>query len=104
MPDFVAVFCTCRDQQEALHLANAVVEQRLAACVNVLPPVQSVYRWKEEVQIETEYLLLIKTTAARFAPLRDAITKLHSYETPEVLAVPVADGSDRYLAWIRESV
>jgi periplasmic divalent cation tolerance protein len=104
MPDFVVVFCTCRDQQEALHLANAVVEQRLAACVNVLPSMQSVYRWKGEVQIETEQLLLIKTTEDRFDALREAIVKLHSYETPELLAIPVAGGSDKYLAWIRESV
>ena len=104
MPEFVVVFCTCRDQQEALHIANALVERRLAACVNVLPGVQSLYRWEEKIEVDSEHLLLIKTTEERFETLRDAIAEMHSYETPEILAVPVAGGSDKYLAWIRESV
>lgn len=104
MPDFVVVFCTCHTLQEALHIANVIVERRLAACVNVSPAVQSVFRWQDEVRIETEYLLLIKTTQSRFDALRDAITDLHTYETPEIVAVPVTGGSDKYLAWIRENV
>jgi periplasmic divalent cation tolerance protein len=104
MPGFVIVFCTCNNEQEALNLANAVVEKRLAACVNVLPPIQSIYRWEGKVQIGSEYLLLIKTTDERFGALRDAITEIHSYEVPEVVAVKVFDGTEKYLAWIRESV
>jgi periplasmic divalent cation tolerance protein len=104
MPDFVLVFCTCRDREEALQIANALVAERLAACVNVLPAMESIYRWKDQIQMDMEQLLLIKTTAERFDELRDAILKLHSYETPEVIAMPIAAGSEKYLAWIRESV
>lgn len=85
-------------------MAKALVEGRLAACVNVLPRAQSVYRWEGEVQLESEYLLLIKTTEERFSSLRDRITELHSYEIPEILAIPVWGGSDKYLAWIQASV
>jgi periplasmic divalent cation tolerance protein len=104
MPDFVVVFCTCRDRDEAARLAHAVVDRRLAACVNILPAIESVYRWQEKVESETECLLLIKTTEDRFSALRDAIHELHSYDTPEVLALPVAAGGEKYLAWIRSSV
>jgi periplasmic divalent cation tolerance protein len=104
MSGFLIVFCTCADEQEALRLAKVLVERRLAACVNVLPRLQSVYRWEGDVKLESEYLLLMKTTEDRFPALRDDITELHSYEVPEVLAVPVWGGSDKYLAWIRESV
>jgi periplasmic divalent cation tolerance protein len=104
MPGFLIVFCTCADDQEALRLANMLVERRLAACVNVLPRVQSVYRWEGEVKLESEYLLLMKTTEERFTALRDTLMELHSYEVPELLAIPVWGGSDKYLAWIQESV
>lgn len=104
MPGFLVVFCTCGNAEEASRLANALVERRLAACVNVLPTIQSIYRWKGEVQSAAEYLLLIKTTVERFDALRDAITGMHSYDTPEVIGVPIADGTEKYLAWIRESV
>lgn len=104
MLGFLIVFCACANEQEAGALARNVVERRLAACVNVLPPVQSVYRWTGEIQIAAEYLLLIKTTEDRFEALRDAITELHSYDTPEIIGIPVTCGADKYLAWIRESV
>lgn len=98
------VFCTCHSESEALDLARSLVDQRLAACVNVLPRVQSVYRWQGEIHSEAESLLLIKTTEDRFDALRDAIVAMHSYENPEIVAVPVSAGQDRYLAWIRASV
>ncbi len=87
-----------------MRLANALIERRLAACVNILPPVKSIYRWRGEVQSATEYLLLIKTTEERFDALREAVVEMHSYETPELIGVPIADGSEKYLAWLRESV
>lgn len=104
MLGFLVVFCTCGTEEEALRLANALVERRLAACANILPPVKSIYRWKSEVQSAAEYLLLIKTTEERFNALRDAIVEMHSYETPEVIGVPIVDGAETYLAWLRESV
>lgn len=104
MSGFLVVFCTCADEQEALRIAKSLVERRLAACVNALPRVQSVYRWEGEVKLESEYLLLIKTTEEHFGALRDSIAELHSYEVPELLAIPVWGGSDKYLAWIQVSV
>ncbi len=104
MLGFLIVFCTCAGEQEALKLANALVAKRLAACVNVLPPVQSVYRWEGQIQTALEYLLLIKTTEDRFEALRDSVAELHSYEVPEIVGVPITEGTDKYLAWIRESV
>ena len=77
---------------------------RLAACVNVFPQIESVYRWKGDVESAREWLLLIKTTAAGFDRLRDAIRKLHSYEVPECIAIAVDDGSSDYLEWIGSSV
>jgi periplasmic divalent cation tolerance protein len=104
MPGFLVVFCSCADEREASRLANTLVERHLAACVNILPRMQSVYRWEGDVKLESEYLLLIKTTEERFSALRDAIAELHSYEVPEVLALPVWGGSDKYLAWIQENI
>lgn len=104
MTDAVIVFCTCASQDQAVAIANTVLEERLAACVNVLPPIRSIYRWEDKIEDAQEMVLLIKTTAHRFAALRDRITELHSYDTPEIIAVPVEDGSARYLAWLREQV
>jgi uncharacterized protein involved in tolerance to divalent cations len=104
MSDAVAVFCTCGNEAEAQRIARDLVESRLAACVNILPPIQSVYRWQGELETAQELLLIMKTTAERFPELQRRIIHLHSYETPEIIALPVLAGSDKYLAWIRESV
>jgi periplasmic divalent cation tolerance protein len=104
MTDAVVVFCTCENQSQARHIAEALLEARLAACVNVLSPLQSIYRWHGKVERAEETLLLIKTTRDRFAALRDRIGDLHTYETPEIIALPIADGSEKYLSWLREQV
>jgi periplasmic divalent cation tolerance protein len=104
MTGAVVVFCTCSNLDEALRIAKALVEGRFAACVNILPAVQSIYRWHGAVESSEEVLLTIKTTAERFEALRGEIIKLHSYDTPEVIAVPVIEGSKVYLDWIREQV
>ena len=105
MADALVVFCTCENQLQAQHIAEALVDARLAACVNILlPPVQSIYRWQGKVERAEETLLLIKTVPERFIALRDRITELHTYETPEIIAVPVSDGSQKYIAWLREQV
>ncbi len=104
MTKAVVVLCTCGTQQEALRIARSLVEARLAACVNVLPAVQSIYRWQGKVENADEVLLLIKSTRERYLPLRDRILELHSYETPEVIVLPIVYGSDKYLAWLREQV
>lgn len=85
-------------------MANALVERRLAACVNILPQIDSIYRWKEKVEEAQEFLLLIKTTESAVDELRDAIQELHSYEVPECIVLPIESGSEKYLNWIDESV
>jgi len=95
------VYCTCPDLATAERIATAVVEQRLAACVNLLPGVRSVYRWQGAVERAEEVLLLIKTRAERTAALTDAVRALHPYELPEVIAVDVAAGLPAYLDWVR---
>jgi len=99
------VLVTCSTAAEAQRIARAVVKARLAACVNILPgAVQSIYRWKGKVQSARERLLLIKTSRKRLAKLRAAVERLHSYDVPEFIAIPIAAGSPAYLAWIGESV
>jgi periplasmic divalent cation tolerance protein len=104
MTDAVIILCTCGNQDEALAIGNALIDARLAACVNLLPPVQSIYRWHGKVENAQEILLIIKTTEEHFPTVRDRITELHSYDTPEIIAIPVTNGSDKYLAWLRDQV
>jgi periplasmic divalent cation tolerance protein len=100
MTDKIVVLCTCDSEEEAARLARLLVEQRLAACVNILPAVRSVYRWKGAIEDSSEWMLTIKSRRDRFAALKAEIEKIHSYETPEVIALPIVDGTDAYLAWI----
>jgi|SRR5579859_5567002 len=105
MTDKIVVMVTCRSQAEAKKIARAVVEARLAACANVMGgPVQSIYRWKGKVETAKEVLVLMKSTRKRFSALEREIRRLHSYDTPEIIAVPIAEGSKAYLRWIKESV
>jgi periplasmic divalent cation tolerance protein len=96
----ILVLCTCPDEAVADRIASAVVEERLAACVNCLPGVTSTYRWQGKIHRDGEVLLLIKTTRERFDALREHIIALHPYELPEVIAVDIALGHAPYLAWI----
>lgn len=98
------VLTTASSQDEARRIANALVERRLAACINILPQIDSIYRWKEKVEEAREFLLLIKTTESAVESLRDAIQELHSYEVPECIVLPIESGSEEYLNWIDESV
>ncbi len=104
MTDKIVVLTACGSLEEARQIAQALVERRLAACVNLVPHVESIYRWKGEVESSTEVLLIIKTTADAFERLRAALVELHSYEVPECIALDIADGSAAYLDWIGESV
>jgi periplasmic divalent cation tolerance protein len=95
------VLVTCTSAAQAKRIARAVIEQRLAACVNILPGVvTSIYRWKGKVASAHERLLLIKTSRNRLAKLQATVERLHSYEVPEFIALPIAAGSRSYLAWI----
>jgi periplasmic divalent cation tolerance protein len=102
MPDPVLLcYCSCPDAASARALAEAVVGEGLAACVNHLSGVRSTYRWKGELTTDSEELLLIKTTETRFAALKERILALHPYELPELIAVPVTQGHQAYLDWVR---
>ncbi|MBU6420759.1 MAG: divalent-cation tolerance protein CutA [Gammaproteobacteria bacterium] len=104
MPEnHIVVLSTAPDQKSAENIAAALVEQRLAACVNLLPGVTSIYRWKDEVKREPECLLLIKTSADRFEALRQRLRELHPYELPEIIALAIGAGDPDYLAWLTES-
>ena len=100
MTDKRIVLSTAGSEQEAHKIAHILVKRRLAACVNILPRVQSIYRWKGEIESAQEWLLLIKTRADKFPAVRDAIGELHSYEVPECIVVEIEDGSLRYLQWL----
>ena len=101
MPALVC-FCTCPDAATAQRIADALVEERLAACVNVLPGLRSVYRWQGAVERADEVLLLAKTVSGRLDALTARLTALHPYELPEVVAVEVAGGLAAYLDWVAE--
>jgi len=101
--DCVVVWTTVGAEADWLSLVSALVDERLAACVNVLPEMDSVYRWKGRVERERERQLFIKTTADRVPALRERLHALHAYELPEFLVLPVSGGSDGYLAWVRVS-
>jgi periplasmic divalent cation tolerance protein len=104
MTDKRIVLTTTGTKEEAQKIGRALVEARLAACVNIVGPIESIYRWQRKVETSAEYLLVIKTTASAFARLRDAIGKLHSYELPECVELAVTGGSAAYLNWIERSV
>jgi periplasmic divalent cation tolerance protein len=104
MTDKRLVLTTAGSNEEARKIARALVERRLAACVNIVKQVESVYRWKEKVDEAQEWLLVIKTTAAAFERVRDAIRELHSYDLPECVCVSIENGSPEYLKWIGEAV
>jgi len=104
MTDARIVLTTAGSPEEAEKIARALVERRLAACVNIVPQIQSVYRWKDKIEQETEWLLIIKTKTNLFESVADAIKELHSYELPECVMLEVSSGSERYLNWMRENM
>ena len=102
--DAIVILVTTGSTAEARRIAIALVEQRLAACVQILSEMLSVYRWQDAVRHDPEYLLLIKTTAAHFAEIETEVRALHSYTTPEIIALPIMRGSQPYLEWLQTEV
>jgi len=100
----IVVLVTASGAEEADKIADALVGGKLAACVNVLPGVKSIYNWKGKRCRDEEVLLLIKSTSTLFPRIRDTVQALHSYEIPEMIALPVRHGSKEYIHWLRESV
>jgi periplasmic divalent cation tolerance protein len=89
------------NQEEAARIGEGVVNAKLAACANVIPGIQSIYRWKGKVVKSQEVMLILKSTKARYSALEKTIKAMHTYETPEIIALPVKEGLDRYLRWVR---
>ena len=104
MTDKRVVLSTAGSEDEARKVAHHLVEHQLAACVNIVPGIESTYRWQGKVESAREWLLLIKTTAEKFPAVRDAIREVHSYDLPECIAIAIDDGSQEYLQWIGDSV
>ena len=102
MPEFVIVYVTAGSPAEADRVARALVEERLAACVSRIGPIQSVYRWEGKLEQSEEQLLIIKTPKKFFAALEKRVRELHSYAVPEIVALPIVDGSQDYLRWLGE--
>jgi periplasmic divalent cation tolerance protein len=104
MTDKIVVLVTGSSVRECKKIARHLLEKNLIACANVLPTVQSLYRWKGKVVDEKECLMLLKSGREQFSPLRAEIEKLHSYSVPEIIALPIIDGAPNYLNWITESI
>jgi periplasmic divalent cation tolerance protein len=104
MTDKRIVLSTAGSEDEARKIAQHLVEHHLAACVNIVPRVESVYRWQGKVESSQEWLLLIKTSTEKFPEVRDAIRELHSYDLPECIAAIIEDGSAEYLEWLADSL
>jgi len=96
------VLVTCGSEEQAANIAHLLVEERLAACVNILPPVRSIYRWEGKIWDEKEWMLVIKTQQKRFEALQTKVKSLHSYSVPEIIALPIVEGSGFYLKWLME--
>src|SRR5690242_5386882 len=101
--DAIVVFMTAADVEEASRLADMLVGAHLAACVQILPEIESVYRWQGKIERQAEVLLIAKTTIGKFADLEREVRALHSYETPEIVAIPIVTGSAPYLEWLVKS-
>jgi periplasmic divalent cation tolerance protein len=104
MTDKIVILSTASSEEEAARLAQLLVEQRLAACVNVLPRMRSFYHWKGAVESADEWLLVIKSSRALFAEVCGLLEKQHSYEIPEAIAIPILDGAANYLEWLDQNL
>ncbi|HLI30357.1 MAG TPA: divalent-cation tolerance protein CutA [Terriglobia bacterium] len=104
MTDKIVVLVTTGSLREGKKIARHLVESRLAACVNISSPIRSIYRWQGKLSDDHEYLLIIKTSRGLFAAVRAAVLKIHTYATPEVISLPIVDGSADYLQWLDSSL
>jgi periplasmic divalent cation tolerance protein len=98
--EVLIVLCTCPDTAQAERLATGLVENKFAACVNILPEIRSIYRWEGKVHQDGEVLALVKTTRQAYEGLQQWLLRHHPYEVPEILALPVVEGSENYLEWV----
>jgi periplasmic divalent cation tolerance protein len=104
MKSYIQISTTTATKEDAQKIARYLVEQKLAACAQILGPIESTYTWKSQIETANEWLCLIKTRENLFSKVEAAIKKLHPYETPEIIAVPIKQGSAQYLQWIEDSL
>jgi periplasmic divalent cation tolerance protein len=102
MVDAIIVLVTCGSEEEAVKIAHSLVEERVAACINLISPVRSIYRWEGKIWDEREWILIIKTQKKRFEELEKKVKSLHSYSVPEIIGLPVVEGAPSYLKWVEE--
>lgn len=104
MTDKIVVLVTAASLRESTKIARQLVEAKLAACVNITQPIRSIYRWQGKMADEREFLLIVKSTRELFPEIKAAVSKIHSYQTPEIICLPIIDGSENYLQWLSDSV
>ncbi len=102
MTEFIIVIITAPKEDEAARIAQDIVASRLAACVNIVKDIRSIYRWKGKIEDEGEVLMIVKTRLDLFGELKKRVKELHSYSVPEIIAVPLVEGSEEYLSWLKE--
>jgi periplasmic divalent cation tolerance protein len=102
MGESIVVLVTCGSEEEATKIANSLVEERIAACVSIISPVRSIYRWEGKIWDEKEWVLIIKTQKKRFEDLEKKVKSLHSYSVPEIIGLPIVEGNPAYLKWLEE--
>ncbi len=102
MTEYIMVLITASKEDEAARIAHDIVSSRLAACVNIVKGIRSIYRWKGKIEDEGEVLMIVKTRRDLFGELKKRVKKLHSYSIPEIIALPVVEGSEEYLGWLKE--
>ena len=102
MSESIVVLVTCGSEEEAIKIAHLLVENRLAACVNLVLPIRSIYRWEGKIWDEREWLLIIKTQKQRFEALEEKVRSLHSYSVPEIIGLPIIEGNSAYLKWLEK--
>ena len=100
MTEFIIVFITAPNEKEAAAISQTIVGERLAACINIIPSVRSIYRWQGRVEDEQEVLMIVKTKKSLFERLQERVKELHSYEVPEIIGLPLVEGSKEYLDWL----
>lgn len=104
MTDKIVVLVTTANLRESTKIARQLVEAKLAACVNITQPIRSIYRWQGKMADEKEFLLIIKSTRELFPEIKAAVSKIHGYQTPEIICLPIIEGSENYLQWLSDSV
>lgn len=100
--EYIITLITAPNEEEASHISHTLVEEKLAACINIIPAVRSIYRWEGRIADEKEVLLIVKTKRGLFEPLKKRVKELHSYSVPEIIAVTLIEGDEQYLSWLEQ--